>query len=583
MHDGHEPSPTALVQEPHGNRMPDDTRAENRPGSGRRRAPTHPKGRMVDSSALAAVRETLGDLPRRRDLLIEHLHRIQDRFGGLSPAHLVALADEMRLSIVEVYEVATFYAHFDVLADGQPYPPTITVRVCESISCHLRGGVDLCRDLKASLGPEVRVVPGPCMGQCDEAPAAMVGQNAVGAATVETVSRLISEARTEAVLPPYPTLSAYRAAGGYTILERCRSGGETAEEVIAAVEAAGLRGLGGAGFRAAQKWRMVGQADKPRLIAINADEGEPGTFKDRVILESQPHRMLEGALIAAWAVGADAITIYLRDEYPHIREILTREIDELVMAGLGTPVSIHLRRGAGAYICGEETAMLESIEGKRGYPRHKPPYPTQAGLFGRPTLIHNVETVSWLPDILANGPEWFAGLGRDGRGPRSFSVSGRVKNPGVKVAPAGITARELIEQYCGGMEDGQTFKAYLPGGASGGILPASLGDVPLDFGTLEPHGAFIGSAAIVVFSQQDNMRDVALNLMRFFEDESCGQCTPCRCGTEKAVALMTKPRWDEPLLAELSGAMRDASICGLGQAATNPILSVLRYFPEDLA
>ena len=562
--------------------MPAHKSAENHPGSGRRRAPTHPKGRTVDPAAQDEVRATLGEMPRRRDLLIEHLHRLQDRFGGLSPAHLVALADETRLSIVEVYEVATFYAHFDVLADGERYPPATTVRVCESISCHLRGGTELRHELERSLPPDVRVLPGPCMGRCDVAPAVMVGRSVIGRATGPAVAEWIAQGRTAVDISRAQTLAEYRAAGGYRVLERCRSGELTADAVVASVEAAGLRGMGGAGFRSAQKWKMVRQAPKPRLMAVNADEGEPGTFKDRVILESNPHRMLEGALIAAWAVEADKIYIYIRDEYPHIHDILTREMNELRATGMLGSTTIHLRRGAGAYICGEETAMLESIEGKRGYPRHKPPYPTQVGLFGRPTLIHNVETISWLPDILANGSEWFAGLGRDGRGPRSFSVSGRVREPGVKLAPAGITVRELIDEYCGGMEVGHTFKAYLPGGASGGILPASLGDVPLDFGTLEAHGAFIGSAAIVVFSEHDNMRDVALNLMRFFEDESCGQCTPCRCGTEKAVALMTERQWDAPLLADLSAVMRDASICGLGQAAPNPILSVLRYFPEDL-
>lgn len=556
---------------------------DGRRSKGRRQAAAYPKGRQLDPAALDEVRSLLEDRPRRADLLIEHLHRVQDRFGCLSPAHMTALADEMRLSLVEVYETATFYAHFDVLSDGEPPPPALTVRVCESVSCFLAGADALHSGLTQRLGPGARVLRAPCIGRCDEAPAVFVGKATVDRATAETVLQAVEEGRVE---PSSTTrairFDAYEKADGYRLLRACRSNETTREAVVDSIEASGLRGLGGAGFRSGQKWRLVRQAPGPRLMAVNADEGEPGTFKDRFYLETDPHRFLEGMLIAAWAVEADEIYIYLRDEYPHLHGLLRDEIARLETEGLVAPPTIHLRRGAGAYICGEETAMLESIEGRRGYPRHKPPFPTQVGLFGRPTLIHNVETLYWVRDVLERGPGWLTGEGRNGRqGLRSFSVSGRVKQPGVKLAAAGITVRQLIDEYCGGMLDGHAFKAYLPGGASGGILPAHLGDVPLDFGTLEPYGCFIGSAAAVVLSDQDDLRAVALNLMRFFEDESCGQCTPCRLGTEKAVALMERPQWDEPLLNELSAVMRDASICGLGQAAPNPLLSVLRYFPEE--
>jgi formate dehydrogenase len=536
----------------------------------------------VDPEAIDEVRALLGDRPRRRDLLIEYLHLIQDHFRGLSPAHLAALAEEMRLALAEVYEVATFYAHFDVLSDGQPPPPEITVRVCDSVSCFLIGGEELRQSLENQLGARVRVLRAPCVGRCERAPIALVGQRAIEQATVESVSRAVAANQIHPLVPAGAAYDAYEKSGGYKLLRDCRAGKLTADVVVERVDAAGLRGLGGAGFRSGQKWKLVRQEPGPRLMAVNADEGEPGTFKDRHYLETDPHRMLEGMLVAAWAIEADEVYIYLRDEYPHIREILRREIARLETEGLIPPGHVHLRRGAGAYICGEETAMLESLEGKRGLPRHKPPFPTQVGLFGRPSLIHNVETLYWVRDILERGPAWFKSQGRNGRsGLRSFSVSGRVRQPGMKLAPAGITVRELIDEYCGGMLDGHSFKGYLPGGASGGILPARLGDVPLDFGTLEAHGCFIGSAAIVVLSDHDNVRAVALNLMRFFEDESCGQCTPCRCGTEKAVQLMERPQWDEPLLLELSAAMRDASICGLGQAAPNPLLCALKYFSED--
>jgi formate dehydrogenase len=564
-----------------------DARGDKGPGlsrAGRRGAVAHPKGRQVDERALGEIRALLGDRPRRRDLLIEHLHLVQDRFGALTAAHLTALADEMRLSMAEVYEVASFYAHFDVVAEGDPPPPPVTVRVCDSVTCFLHGADDLREELATALGPAVRVLRAPCMGRCDRAPVAAVGHHHVGHATADSVSRAVAEGRTAPVLPGgFRTFEHYTAEGGFRLLRDCRSGARTREELGARVEAARLRGLGGAGFRSGQKWRLVCQSPGPRLLAVNADEGEPGTFKDRHVLETDPHRFLEGALIAAWAIEAEEVYIYLRDEYPHLHALLGREIARLASEGIVEPPTVHLRRGAGAYICGEETAMLESLEGKRGYPRQKPPFPTEVGLFGRPTLIHNVETLYWVRDVLERGPDPIAGAGPDGRpGSRYFSVSGRVKEPGVKLAPNGITVRQLIDEHCGGMAEGHTFAAYLPGGASGGILPARLGDVPLDFGTLEPHGGFIGSAGVVVLSDRDDVRAVALNLMRFFADESCGQCTPCRVGTEKAALLMERTSWDEPLLAELSAAMRDASICGLGQAAPNPLLCVLRYFPEAL-
>jgi formate dehydrogenase len=566
--------------------MPDsarETRTRIHPGLGRRQAAIFPKGRQIDPLALTDVRALLGDRPRRRDLLIEHLHLIQDEYGHLSAPHLAALAEEMRMALAEVYEVATFYAHFDVVLEGESPPPAHTVRVCDSVTCALAGGERLREELCETLGADVRVVRAPCMGRCDRAPVAVVGQHHVDNAETAAVARVVKERAIEPVVPPYRSFEAYCRDGGYRLLRECLAGQAGADELAAKIGGAGLRGLGGAGFPAGQKWRLVRQQPLPRLMAVNADEGEPGTFKDRFYLETDPHRVLEGMLIAAWAIEAQEVYFYLRDEYPQVRQILLKEIALLEAAGLTGRAAIRLRRGAGAYICGEETAMLESIEGKRGLPRHKPPFPTQVGLFGRPTLVHNVETLYWVRDILERGPEWFAAQGRRGhKGQRAFSVSGRVNEPGVKVAPAGITARELIDEYCGGMAAGHALKGFLPGGASGGIFPASLADVPLDFGTLEAHGGFIGSAAVIVLSQHDNTRDVAVNLMRFFEDESCGQCTPCRCGTEKAVALMEREEWDIPLLNELCSAMRDASICGLGQAAPNPLLSVVRYFPEDL-
>ncbi|MBM3540522.1 MAG: NADH-quinone oxidoreductase subunit F [Alphaproteobacteria bacterium] len=553
------------------------------PGSGRRRGGFTPKGRQVDPDALAQVQALLGNRARRRDLLIEHLHLIQDAHGHLSAAHLAALAHEMRLAQTEVYEVATFYAHFDVVMEDETPPPALTVRVCDSLTCEMMGAQRLLAELKATLGPDVRVVRAPCMGRCDKAPVAEVGHHHVEAATAAAISKAAASGDTHAHLPRARSLADYHANGGYKLLAECRSGTRTVDQIIAALDGAGLRGLGGAGFPSGRKWTFVRKEAGPRFLCINGDEGEPGTFKDRFYLERDPHRFLEGMLIAAWGVEAEAAYIYLRDEYPGLRLLLEREIAALEAAGVAPKGYIHLRRGAGAYICGEESAMIESIEGKRGLPRHRPPYVAQVGLFGRPTLVHNVETVFWIREIVERGPEWFASQGRNGRkGLRSFSVSGRVKNPGVKLAPAGITLKELIEEHCGGMTPGHALKAYLPGGASGGILPASMADIPLDFGTLEAHRCFIGSAAVVVLSDQDDLRAAALNLMRFFEDESCGQCTPCRVGTEKAVKLMERPEWDEALLSELSRAMADASICGLGQAASNPLLSVLKHFRGDL-
>ncbi|WP_275098754.1 NADH-ubiquinone oxidoreductase-F iron-sulfur binding region domain-containing protein [Sedimenticola hydrogenitrophicus] len=554
------------------------------PGAGRKKTSGTRKGRQVDPAALAEVRQLLGDRSRQRDLLIEHLHLIQDHAGCLSEANLSALAYEMGIAQTEVFEVATFYAHFDVVKAGQEAPPAITVRVCDSISCKMAGSGELQTVLEREAGHGVRVIRAPCMGRCDSAPVAEVGHSHVGNATIQIVLDAIRRGNTHPDLPEYEGYEAYVKAGGYAKLQECLDGSRNAESVIDALDNSELRGMGGAGFPAGRKWRIVNSYPGPRLMAVNCDEGEPGTFKDRYYLERYPHRFIEGMLIAAWVVEAKKVYIYVRDEYPAIRKILQQELDKAKAAGLLDGREIEIRRGAGAYICGEESAMIESIEGKRGLPRNRPPYVAEVGLFGRPTLEHNVETLYWVRDILEKGAEWFSSAGRHGRkGWRSYSVSGRVKEPGVKLAPAGITIRELIDEYCGGMLDGHGFKAYLPGGASGGILPASMGDVPLDFGTLEEYGCFIGSAAVVVFSDHDNMRDVALNLMEFFEDESCGQCTPCRVGTEKAVKLMQKPELDTELLTELSRLMGDASICGLGQAAGNPVNSLLKYFREDFS
>jgi len=555
------------------------------PGQGKKRSRPTPKGRQVEPTAMREIEALLGDEPIARDRLIEHLHRIQDRYGCLAERHLAALAETHRVPMAEVFEVATFYAHFDVVGDDYA-PAEVTVRVCDSLSCWLRGA----KSLKAALGDaveaqqlSVRVVNAPCMGRCDRAPVAEVGHRHIESASVDHVLDAIRSESVEPEIPEFESLDAYRSAGGYAHLVECREGKHSVEDVIELVSEAGLRGLGGAGFPSGRKWSIVRSFPGPRLMAVNADEGEPGTFKDRVYLEQRPHRFLEGLLIAAWATDAQRVYIYLRDEYPGVRQVLLGELSRLETAGVIPPGYIDLRRGAGAYICGEESAMLESIEGKRGLPRHRPPYVAEVGLFGRPTLVHNVETLYWLPELLARGAQWFATQGVDGgKGLRSYSVSGRVRSPGVKLAPAGVSARVLIDDYCGGMEDGHVFKGFLPGGASGGILPASMADLPLEFGALERYGCFVGSHAVVVLSDHDNMGEVALNLMRFFEDESCGQCTPCRVGTEKAVALMSEGRWDTERLRELAQAMADASICGLGQAAANPVLRVLEHFPEDV-
>ncbi|MEP3046809.1 MAG: NAD(P)H-dependent oxidoreductase subunit E [Roseibium sp.] len=553
-------------------------------GKGLSRKPSQPKGRQLEDAALSEVQILLGDESRRRDLLIEHLHKIQDAYDCLEARHLRALAEEMRLSQAEVYEVASFYHHFDVVKEGEAKPAPLTVRVCDSIACSLKGGDALAVALEAGADPrKVRIQKVPCIGRCAGAPAVQVGQRAVENASEESVRSVMADGETEPTIPAYTKLNAYLVDGGYKTLERVRKGELTAESLADLALEAGLRGLGGAGFPTGSKWKIVHDLPGPKFLTINGDEGEPGTFKDRHHLESDPHRLLEGALIAAHAISVDRIYIYMRDEYPAVLRVLKTEIAALRDAGIITSIDIELRRGAGAYICGEESAMIESIEGKRGLPRHRPPFIAQVGLFGRPTLNHNIETLFWTRDIIEKGPEWFASQGRrDHKGFRSFSVSGRVKDPGVKLAPAGITMNELLHEYCGGMEDEHQFKAYLPGGASGGILPASLADEPLDFGTLDKHGCFIGSHAIVVFSDHDAMRDVALNLMRFFKHESCGQCTPCRSGTEKMEHLLAMSEWDTDKIGDLDAVMRSASICGLGQAAPNPVASVLKFFPEEL-
>jgi formate dehydrogenase len=567
------------------------------------------KGRQTNDESLAAVRALLGPAPHRRDLLIEHLHGLNDHFGGLYDHHLVALAKEMNIPTAEVYEVATFYHHFEVLK-GDALAPGLTVRVCDGLSCELAGAQDLLARLPHILGrDDVRVIAAPCIGRCEQAPAVVVHQHPVPFATLDSVAQAVNAnlhahpnaqdqahfdaaALTEQSVSPlanahtapdYVGLDAYLAQGGYSLLKDVAAGRVDAQACIQAMEDSGLRGLGGAGFPAGRKWRIVREQAAPKLMAVNIDEGEPGTFKDRTYLERDPHRFLEGMLVAAQVVGIDACYIYLRDEYHGCRELLEAELAQL-RAHPPCPLPlIELRRGAGAYICGEESAMIESIEGKRGEPRMRPPYIAQVGLFGRPTLEHNFETLYWVRDIVQRGPQWFSSFGRNGRkGLRSFSVSGRVNHPGVKLAPAGITVKELIDEYCGGMAPGHDFYAYLPGGASGGILPASMGDIPLDFDTLQPYGCFIGSAAVIVLGHHDQARDAATNMMRFFAHESCGQCTPCRVGTAKAVALMDQPVWDNATLEDLNIVMTDASICGLGQAAPNPVRCVQKYFAAEI-
>jgi NADH:ubiquinone oxidoreductase subunit F (NADH-binding)/NADH:ubiquinone oxidoreductase subunit E len=552
------------------------------PGAGRRKASPYPRGRVLKEEEVAAVRAILGEAPRQRALLIEYLHLIQDREGCLPAGHLHALAEELGIPMAEVFEVATFYAHFDVVGEGEAPPAAVTIRVCDSLSCMLAGAERLLGELQSGPLPDIRVLRAPCIGSCDTAPAAEVGHRHVDHATAADLLQLARNRETKPVIPAFQNMESYLAAGGYSVLRECRSATRTVDDVISTLSDSGLRGLGGAGFPTGRKWSLVRNEKGPRLMAVNGDEGEPGTFKDRYYLERQPHRFIEGALIAAWAVEAEEVFIYIRDEYPAVIKILKQEIAKVAAAGLSAHTKLHIRRGAGAYICGEESAMIESIEGKRGLPRHRPPYVAQVGLFGRPTLVNNIETLYWVPDILKRGAAWFVEQGRNGaKGLRSYSVSGRVKKPGVVLTAAGSTAKDLIE-LCGGMADGHAFKGYLPGGASGGILPAYMADIPLDFGQLEKHGSFVGSHAVVILSDKDDMKAVALNLMRFFEDESCGQCTPCRNGTEKAVKLMSADNWDAKLLEDLAQVMADASICGLGQAAPNPLRSVFRYFPEDL-
>ena len=564
--------------------MKEDSQSKIHPGSGRRKALEFNKGRQSDDQSIDDLKNLIpNDYFRQRDMLIESLHLIQDRYKCLKPKHLTALSELTNLPLTEIYETASFYAHFDIYKEDDLIPPDTTIRVCDGITCEMNGCKSLEKDLKDNLDSNVRVVRAPCMGRCHQAPVVEVGKKHFVNANVSLVQKALEEQDTKPVIPNYISYEDYVKEGGYKILKDCIEDKKDPMKLIEEMEQSGLRGLGGAGFPTGRKWRFVRAEDKPRLMAINGDEGEPGTFKDHHYLTRDPHRFLEGMLIAAWVVEATDVYIYMRDEYPDVIKFLKKEIKILEDNNLNIKTRIHFRRGAGAYICGEESSMLESLEGKRGLPRHKPPFPSQVGLFGRPTLIHNVETVFWVREILEKGAVWFSSHGLNGRkGLRTYSVSGRVKNPGVKLAPAGITIKQLIDEYCGGIQEGHTFKAYLPGGASGGILPAKLDNVPLDFDTLQEHGCFIGSAAVVVLSDKDNMKDIAKNLMFFFHDESCGQCTPCRNGTEKALKLMNESSWDVDLLKELSSAMMDASICGLGQAAPNPMLSVIKHFPEEV-
>lgn len=553
---------------------------KSNPGKGRHR----PKGRALNDSALTDIKDLLGTRERRPDLLIEHLHLIQDSQGHISSAHIRALAEEMKISQAEVYEVATFYAHFDVIGDDESPPPALTIRVCDSLSCELAGAQQLKQALESELdSSQIRVVRAPCMGRCDTAPTLELGHKHIDHATVEKVNAAISSGDTHAVIPDYEVLADYTANGGYETIKALHSGTRTVDDIQQEITDSGLRGLGGAGFPSSRKWSFVRSEEGPRYVAVNGDEGEPGTFKDRYYLERQPHLFLEGLLIAAFAVDAAKAYIYMRDEYPAVLHILDKELQAMEASGLIPVDYIEVRRGAGAYICGEESAMIESIEGKRGLPRHRPPYVAQKGLFGQPTLVHNIETLHWIARISREGAQILNSVEKNGRkGLRSYSVSGRVKEPGVKLLPAGSTILDIIEAS-GGMLEGHTFKAYQPGGPSSGVLPASINSVPLDFDTLQEYGTFIGSAAVVILSDKDKARDAALNMLRFFEDESCGQCTPCRLGCEKAVQLMEKDQWDTQLLSELSDVMVDASICGLGQAAPNPIKLVIKHFAEEIS
>ncbi len=552
------------------------------PDGERKNRIAHPKGRQVDPKAVAIVNEIVGDAECSAEYLIELLHLIQDKFGQLTEANLAALAQLMKLPQSHVFEVASFYHHFDIETDegdnDEKNRSRYTVRVCEGIACQMSGANALLEKMIYNYGDAIRVVRAPCVGNCANAPVAVLGKRQFTENIIKDVGVAAEKRLTGPELPDYENFDTYEKNGGYEILRQCLKAEKTREEILGEIEKAGLRGMGGAGFPVATKWRFLENAPKPRVLVMNADEGEPGTFKDRYLFETTPHRILEGMLVAAWTIEAEDIYIYLRDEYPQIHTLLTDEIGNLEEAGLAEGTKIHLRRGAGSYVCGEESAMLESLEGKRGLPRNRPPFPAQAGLFGRPTLINNVETLYWVREILVNGGEWYQDEGR----PRYYSVSGRVKNPGVVRAPSATTVRQLIDDYCGGMQDGHSFKAYLPGGASGGILPAELDDLPLDFGALDDHGCFVGSAAVVVFSDQDEIKDVVLNLLRFFEDESCGQCTPCRLGCTKLIELVEDGTKQKEVIEDLSLVMRDASICGLGQAAPNPVLSALNFFADDM-
>jgi NADH:ubiquinone oxidoreductase subunit F (NADH-binding)/NADH:ubiquinone oxidoreductase subunit E len=549
--------------------------SEERPQTGRRRG--MPRGRRPDPARLAEIEALLGDRTREPALLIEFLHLIQDKYGHLSAGHLAALAHLMQMAQAEVYEVASFYHHFDIIKENEAAPPEITVRVCESIVCDIKGSHTLIEQMKAKFGDRVRVLHAPCMGACDHAPVASMKKKQFPHATVEAVAAAVEKKSFGPDIPSYQDFAAYRKAGGYENFIKLGDGRLSRDTVWGEIDKAGLRGMGGAGFPTARKWKFLEGTAAPRAMVVNGDEGEPGTFKDRYILETSPHKVIEGMLTAARWIGAENAYLYLRDEYPQIHTILHKEIAALEASGIVKDIKIHLRRGAGAYICGEETSLLESLEGKRGLPRNRPPFPANYGAFGRPTLINNIETLYWVSEILTNGSQWYLDEGK----PKFYSVSGRVKKPGVVRAPAGITAKQIIEDYCGGMEDGETFKAYLPGGASGGVLPASLGEIPLDFGKLEPYGSFAGSAAVVIFSNRDTLRGIASNILKFFEDESCGQCTPCRVGCTKMLGLIEHKTWDAALIQELAQAMRDASICGLGQAAPNPVLSALKYFEGE--
>jgi len=545
----------------------------------------YPKGRNIDENAVIEVNNLINKLPVKRDLLIEYLHLIQDKHRQLKKKYLAALSHILKIPFAEVYEVASFYAHFDVVEDDTPPMQDITIRVCDSITCEMFGSEKLINDLSDGLdNSKVRVLRAPCMGLCDKAPACEVGHKHITKASLDSVKNVIESNDLHPQKVSGKSIEEYINDGGYEILQKCYKGEMDIDEIIEKINLSGLKGMGGAGFPSGQKWKFVRLEKSPRLMTINGDEGEPGTFKDKLYLENNIHQFFEGMLIAAWAVEAKDIYIYMRDEYPEIRIRMFKELDKIKSKKLINPeTNVHIRRGAGAYICGEESAMIESIEGKRGLPRHKPPFVSKVGLFGRPTLNHNIETVFWVPKILSKGHEWFSKQGKVGhKGPHSFSVSGRVKEPGVKLAPAGISMNELLNDYCGGMLNGHKFLGYLPGGASGGILPAEMADIPLDFGTLDKYGCFIGSGAVVVFSDQDDIKKVAINLLKFFNDESCGQCTPCRVGTEKAVKLMEKNIWNKDLMDELVKTMSDASICGLGQAAGNPISCVLKYFKDKL-